>query len=47
MKSSLLRLFAIATLITALMAAVSSCGTQKFGCPGSISKVEQTTPDHS
>ena len=47
MKTSLARLIAMATLVIGVMIATSSCGTQKLGCPGSITKTEQTAPAHS
>jgi hypothetical protein len=47
MKTSFARLITLAALVIGVMIATSSCGTQKLGCPGSITKAEQTDPAHS
>ncbi|HYV92610.1 MAG TPA: hypothetical protein VE978_12520 [Chitinophagales bacterium] len=47
MKFSFVRLFATAAVVIGMMIAVSSCGTQRIGCPGAITKAPQEAPAHS
>lgn len=46
-KPSVLKSAAVLLLAFAMTLAVTSCGSQKMGCPGSITKSEQPAPSHS
>ncbi|MBA3648400.1 MAG: hypothetical protein H0W62_07605 [Chitinophagales bacterium] len=44
-KPSLLQRIAFLVLVIGATI-ISSCGTQRMGCPGSISQTERATPSH-
>ncbi|MBS1657598.1 MAG: hypothetical protein K1X63_08895 [Chitinophagales bacterium] len=44
---SFIKISLFIVLIAGVMLSVTSCGSQKMGCPGSITKAEQTSASHS
>ncbi|MBX7109925.1 MAG: hypothetical protein K1X61_14850 [Chitinophagales bacterium] len=46
-QTSVSRLLAVIALAFVITIAVTSCGSQKMGCPGSITQSEKPAASHS